>query len=296
MTIILIEVFAIAAVAVILHAIRGKIRFFRGGYIVRRDSYKEDERIQLIVEDMKFFTRKERDTRVLRMDGSGVLYSRIPLNKESNALLVYSYCAPLLSMLKGIGATPERTLVLGGGGGAVPLHLLRSYERVSVDVVEICAESIRITKSLFLPDYAQDGGRLNFVHNDAKNAVKALSPAYQFIFCDLYAGGVPAEIMYNPDFMRDISRLAGTDGLLVVNGGSFSPKGVFVLLRNLHAAFAKAWVMLLSDGFVLLARNSEMPSLDNLLLNGQGIVPIYPSPYTEEALRDTTGEADWPRS
>lgn len=277
MMVILIEIAVVAVVAIVLYAIRNKIRFFRGGYVVRKDSYMQDERMKLVVEDIHFRRGAERNSRSIRVDGSNLVYSRIPLDKENKVLLVYSYCAPLLAMLKGTGTGIDRALVLGGAGGAVPLYILQNYETARVDTVEISAESIRICEKYFLQDFSGQGGRSHMVHDDAKNAVKTLTPPYQFIFCDLFIGGQPADVVYDEAFMRDVSRLSGENGLLVINGSGFSFEGVRMMVKVLQGAFSHVWAMMLSDGFVLMARNQAMPALENLMRHGQGVIPIYPS-------------------
>lgn len=285
MRILLIELAILAAVLLILYCIRGKIRFFRGGYVIRRASYMQDSKLKILIEDTKFYRGKERNSRCARVDGTGVVYSRIPLDKTNKALMVYSYCAPLLAMLKGTGGL-SRTLTLGGGGGSVPLYILQSYENTHVDIVEINADSIRTSKEYFLPDYTQgDTPRASLLQADAKDAVKTLQPPYQFIFCDLYVGGIPAEIVYDPAFARDISRLAGDEGLLVVNGDSLSMAGLRGMTIHLLSAFAHAWAIMVSEGFVLMASNKEMPALDAMLRNNPGIITMYPSQMDEETLR-----------
>lgn len=285
MKVILIEAAVIVGVALVLYLIRNKIRFFRGGYVIRRDSYMQDDKMKLVIEDTCFFKGKERNCRSLRVDGSNLVYSRIPLDKNNKVLMVYSYCAPLLAMVKGGGVSLKRTLVLGGGGSAVPLYIAQSYDKAKVDVVEISGESIRISKEHFVKDYAGEGGPINMILADAQNAVKTLEAPYQFIFCDLYIGGQPADAIYNVDFMNDLSRLAGENGMLVINGGSLNMLGVRIMLTSMLSAFKNAWVMLLGEGFVLAASNKDMPAMDNLLLNNEGVISLYPNQLVEEDIR-----------
>lgn len=286
MRVLLIELAIIVVIFVILRLLRSRIRFFRGGYVRRIDSYMQDDRMRMLVEDTHFFRGKERENRSLRVDETNLVYSRIPLDPENKVLMVYSYCAPILGMLKGSGTPIDRTLVLGGGGGAVPLYILQSYPDAKADVVEINAESIRISREHFLKAYASGAdARANLIQGDAKQAVADLAPGYAFIFCDLYIGGEQVDFVFDERFLADVSRLCGEDGVLVINGSSLSILGVRLLLLNLKEAFTHAWAMLLSDGFVLIARNREMPALDGLLQSANGgIVPIYPSIITDEIL------------
>lgn len=286
MKVILIEVIVIVAVLLVLYLIRNKIRFFRGGTIRRRATYMQDDRMRMLIEDTIFWRDKTRNFRTLRVDGSNLVYSRIPLDPKENALLVYNYCAPLLGMLKGSGVSIRRTLVLGGGGGAVPRYILQNYEKATCDTVEINAESIRIAEQYFLPEFSGEGGRSHMIQADAKQAVKTLEAPYQFIFCDLYIGGQPIDAVLSHEFMTDVSRLAGDKGLLVINGGGLTMEGAGLVLINLLETFKYAWLLMLGDGFVPVATNSEMPAMDNLVRRGSGIVTLYPN-----VLADAVDEA-----
>lgn len=299
MRVLLIEVIIIVVVLVVLRLIRNKLRFFRGGYVVRKDSYMQNDEMRIIVEDTHFFRGKARENRSMRVGGGNLVYSRIPLDKENKVLMVYSYCAPLLGMLKGGGTSIRRTLTLGGGGGAVPLYILQSYDGSTADVVEFNEGSIDMMRKYFLQDYAVgEKPRANLIHADAKDVVKSLEAPYQFIFCDLYVGGQPAELTYDEAFMQDVSRLAGETGMLVINGGSLNMWGVRFVMRTLLKTFTNAWAMYLGgEGFVLVAANREIPPMDNLLLNGNGVIPLYPAnTMTKEFLMADSQEAPTQRT
>lgn len=284
MTVLLVELIIVVVVLVVLRAIRGKITFFRGGYVIIKDHYKDDKST-VRVEDMHFFRNKENENRSLHVQGTAVTASRIPLDPKNQGLMIYGYCAPILSMLNGTGTQVRRTLTLGGGGGAVPRYILQNYDKAQADIVEINADSIRVSKEYFLKEFAGEGGRANMIHADAKDAVRTLQAPYQFVFCDLYSGGgVPSDLVVNPEFVADLSRLCGGDGLLAINGSGLGYAGVRLVLYRLLDAFEKVWVMMSGEGFVIFARNKEMPALDNLIQHGSGIIPIYPSLLTKENL------------
>ena len=285
MKVILVEILIVVVVAVVLYAIRNKIRFFRGGYVVRKDSYMQDDKMKILVEDTHLWSGKAKGNRSIRVDGTNLIYSRIPLDKAENALLVYGYCAPFLSMQNGTGASIKRALVLGGGGGAVPLYILQNYENAKVDVVEINADSIRMCEKYFLQDYVGENARANMILDDAKNAVKTLEPTYQFIFCDLYIGGQPVDAVYDPAFMKEVSRLAGSNGMLAINGGSLSFPGMRVVLACLLSTFKNAWAFLGNEGFVLLASNRDMPAVDNMLMQANGVVLLHPNMLQDDVLK-----------
>ena len=286
MRILLIELLVIAGGFLVLRLLRSKIQFFRGGYILRRDSFAQNESMRVFVEDTHFFRKKQGTFRSMRVEGSNLVYSRIPLDENNKALMVYPYCAPLLKMLKGYGTSIRRTLTLGGGGGAVPLHILQNYDGSTADIVEFNADSIRMMQQYFLTEYiGGESPRAKLIHADARDAVGTLDAPYQFIFCDLYVGGQPDELIYDMPFMQQVSRLAGETGMLVINGGSLNLRGVCVVLRTLLQTFTHAWALSMGmAGFVLVAANREMPAMENLMFGAGGIIPIYPSPITKESL------------
>lgn len=264
----------------------GWLRFFWRGVTIRRGAYQDGD-LRVLVEDTHYLGGDEESFRGLRVDALDVTYSRIPLKRGSGALLVYGYCAPLIAMAAAQAGGLNRALVLGGGGGAVPLYMLRNYDEAQVDIVEYSAGAVDACARFFLPDYVGEGGRARLIQADAREAVHDLDGSYTFLFCDLYVADEPAEITYDAAFAKEMSRLVADEGLLVVNGGGLTMDGVRGVLKNLLAAFDQAWAMMLEEGIVLVAANRPMPMIDRLMAGGSGIVPLYPSVLREEELRPT---------
>lgn len=85
-------------------------------------------------------------------------------------------------------------LVLGAGGGSVPMKVVEEYEHISVDVVENSDVSLRYAKRYF--DFFPTK-RLHIIRQDAYKYVTAYKDKpYDFVFMDVFHGNyVPKEFM-----------------------------------------------------------------------------------------------------
>ncbi len=289
MTIILVEVGILLALWIARKLLKNKISFFLregGGYTVRRDSYRQDGQLVLI-EDVVYWRHPEKNRRYVRVDKTNIVYSMVMLDKRVNTLLVYGFCIPLLSMLKGSDTELRRALVLGGGGGSVPLYILRNFTETRTDIVEISEKSIETCKKHFLSEYAGDENRVRFYQDDAANAVNKLTETYQFVFCDLYLGGNVAEMVYDWSFLQKAAALTDPNGFLVINGSGFSTAGAACVVAMLKRSFAHVWLMYVhGHGFVPIASNKEWKALDRILAEpSPTFLPVYPSVFTDAELK-----------
>lgn len=249
-----------------------RARWVPGGVAIVRARYADGD-THLLVEDTYHWWSSDEDSRSLRVEDSPVVYSRVPLPLDQGSLLVYAYCAPLIVMVAWAGEGFSRALVLGGAGGAVPLYILSQYD-AQVDVMDMSARSIEISKRYFLADYV-GSDRLTFLHAEASVGVEQLSGPYDFIFCDLFSGDTLAEVVYSAPFVQALHRLTGPSGLLVINGGSIPTEKLRLLLGHLLGTYGHAWAMMLDDPIILAARE-PMPDID-ALMRAEGVIPLYPS-------------------
>ncbi len=176
---------------------------------------------RLILEDRVSRFDKTRGERILWIAGTSAFYSAVPLDPDSHELLCFEYCAQAMKT-----RPPQfyhHALVLGCGGGAIPRWLLEEYPSIKVDIVDRSEQIISICREYFL-DRWDDCGRLNYYCVDAADFDS--EDDYQLIFCDLFNGEEVAQVVYNKDFAAKLRRLAGDEGILVVNCGWDSPKRV----------------------------------------------------------------------
>ncbi len=164
--------------------------------------------------DLLFFWRS---SRLLSVAGTGIFYSNIPLFPCYQRLMCYNYCVAALQNNK--KDFYKKVMVLGCGGGAMPLWLLKRYPQATVDVVELFPEIIEISKAYFLKKW-ENSNRLFYHCIDARD-YEAPAENYQFIFCDLFDGKDLAPVVTEQDFAKKLHSLLCVNGVLVINCGFF---------------------------------------------------------------------------
>ncbi len=170
---------------------------------------------KLLVEDHIPVRAPLHAERILWIEGTNCYYSVVPLFSFRHDLLCFTFCE---DELKKQNPDPfSHALVLGCGGGAVPRWMLETYPDVSVDVVDMSAEIIRVCKKYFVRKWARSK-RLHFYCEDAAE-YDPPAYTYQFIFCDLFDGESLAPVVCQSDFARKLARMAGEDGILIINCG-----------------------------------------------------------------------------
>ncbi len=195
----------------------------------RRKAVQVGDTTLLVVDriNLIFFWRSSRK---LSVAGAKILYSKVPLFPFNHRLLCVNYCVPPLRSKD--KAFYQRMLVLGCGGGALPLWLLNEYPQVTVDVVELSQEIIAISKEYFLKKW-EGSDRLIYHCIDA-NDYEAPAETYQFIFCDIFNEATVHPLVTGTDFAKKLHTLLSPQGILVINCG-FGQEG----LEKAKAVYSK---------------------------------------------------------
>ncbi len=208
----------------------------------------------LIVEDRKYRFAPDNNERILRLAGSGVFYSVVPLDPSRHKLLCYEYCDEALKMRP--KTFYHQALVLGCGGGAIPRWLLEEYPDITVDVVDRSAKMIEVCRQYFLYQW-DDSERLHYHCIDALEYEQP-EGSCQFLFCDLFGGTELAPFVYTPDFAARLHGMLSPNGILVVNCGWGHLEEIQKIYRaefpHFEVLHRKAWqteVVRASDGPLL---------------------------------------------
>ena len=153
---------------------------------------------------------------------NGVIYSES--NEESLYLGSYhDYFLPLPLMYR-----KPRILMLGLGAGTIPFQLSALYaDKVSIDVVEVNKDYVKLTKK-FLPPNGID---FNIIIGDGAAFVERKKDKYDIIIQDVYDRGVHIpEQFLDGRFIAAAYDALKDDGILAIN---FAPD-VFYLPVYLH--------------------------------------------------------------
>ena len=110
---------------------------------------------------------------------------------------------------------PRRLLVVGLGGGTLPMFLHRHYPRAVIDVVEIDPAVVEVARRFF---GFRDDDRLRVHVADGRRYIEqAGASTYDAIFLDAFGGSsVPAHLT-TVEFLRAVRRAVKPDGVVIGN-------------------------------------------------------------------------------
>jgi spermidine synthase len=177
-----------------------------------------------IVDDMA------NDWRLCLLDGSSQNWVR--RSQPSRSLLRYAY---LLERQLGPLASPgERALIIGLGGGVIPMYLRDAG--LEVDIVEINPDMVKVARRYF--DFAQED--FNVYVQDGRTFLKDTpSQLYDFVVLDVAGGGTQPWHLFTKEAFEEVRKTMTPDGLLVVNllgfaAGEYSniPRAVWRTLQE----------------------------------------------------------------
>lgn len=113
----------------------------------------------------------------------------------------------------------KRSLMIGGAGYTVPKDLLRRYQDLDMDVVEIDPGMTRIARSYF---GLTDNERMRIFHEDGRTFLnKAPAGSYDAVLMDAFSSlfSVPYQLTTR-ECVTEIKRSLSEDGVVIFNLGS----------------------------------------------------------------------------
>jgi len=148
--------------------------------------------------------------RVLIMDDN--LHSAMDLQNPNRTVFPYTDYFNL-----GLLLNPQisRVLFIGGGGFTGPKQFLRDYPNVTVDVVEVDPEVIRVAEEYFAVNASNP--RLHIYNNDGRIFLQGTAQRYDLIVLDAYSRSyVPFHLM-TLEFFELVSSHLTSDGIVISN-------------------------------------------------------------------------------
>ena len=157
--------------------------------------------------------------RTLRFGKSGVRQSAVKLGDPEHLALPYVQVA-LVGLA--LSEDPRRFLVVGLGGGTLPVFLRKYYPNATIDAVDIDPEVVDVAKKFF--SFRED--ELMSAHiGDGRRFIENLRQLYDVIFLDAYGSdSIPAHLT-TQEFLQAVRRAVTPGGVVVGNlwGRSANP-------------------------------------------------------------------------
>ena len=108
----------------------------------------------------------------------------------------------------------HRILVIGLGGGTIPMFLHKYYPDAQIDVVEIDPQIINLAKHYF--NFIEDG-LLHAYAQDGRAFIEGVQKPYDLIFLDAFsASGIPAHLV-TQEFLRTLKKSLKPSGVIIAN-------------------------------------------------------------------------------
>ncbi|MFP2930539.1 spermidine synthase [Pyxidicoccus sp. 3LG] len=174
--------------------------------------------------------------RYLQFDKSGALQSVVWPGQPLRLELPYTQ----VSMV-GLAFVPEpkRILVVGLGGGAMPMFLRAVVPEAHIDVVDIDPDVVKAAKDWF--GFREDE-RLRAHVADGRGFVEAAGPPYDLVFLDAYGPDSIPEHLATVEFLASVRKRLAEKGAVVGNVWEFPPNPRFdSMLRTWQVGFRQLY-------------------------------------------------------
>jgi spermidine synthase len=178
--------------------------------------------------------------------------------------LVFPYVRMTLGGLL-LNANPQRVLVIGLGGGSIPVALSELYPEASIDTVEIDEAVVRVAKQFF--NFAETP-RLKVHVSDARVFIKRAllrKVKYDLVILDAFTGDYIPEHLMTREFLEESRNLLTPAGVLVAN--TFSTSVLYDHeSETYHSVFGDFlnFKLPVSGNRVVIASPAGLPSDDQL--------------------------------
>lgn len=160
------------------------------------------------------------------------------------------------------GPAPRRLLVIGLGGGTLPMALAQILPEAQIDVVEIDPAVTRVAKRFF---GFRDGPKMKVIEADGRVYVKRAlrtGTRYDAILLDAFDHEYIPEHLLTQEFLAEVKSLLAPGGVVV--GNTFSSSRLYDHESTTYAAVFGTFYNLKLENRVIVARPAGLPDAATL--------------------------------
>ncbi|MCE0493075.1 fused MFS/spermidine synthase [Vibrio salinus] len=117
---------------------------------------------------------------------------------------------------------PARVLVVGLGGGVIPVVMNQLYPEAQIDIVELDPAVVQVAKDYF---HFREDEQMSVIISDARVFIKRSvlkQQHYDYIILDAFNGDYIPEHLMTREFLQEVKQLMTANGVLVANTFSTS--------------------------------------------------------------------------
>ena len=156
-------------------------------------------------------TEDDSGLRTLRFERGGARQSVVKLGDPDYLGFQYT---PVAFLGIALADAPRRFLVVGLGGGTMPMFLRKHYPEATIDVVDIDPDVVQVAKDFF--GFTEDGNMRAHVA-DGRKFVEAVQQPYDVIFLDAFGPRNVPPPLATVEFMRAVRKAVQPSGVVVGN-------------------------------------------------------------------------------
>lgn len=194
-------------------------------------------------------------------------------NENRPREMLFPYTRMMMASLA-LNPEPKRVLMIGLGGGTLPLALDELYPELVQDVVEIDPAVVRVAREYFR---FAPSDRVKVIAQDGRVFVKRAAQRgerYDLIMLDAFNGDYIPEHLMTREFLEEVRALLADGGVLAAN--TFSISALYEAESATYAAVYAPFFNLKpadSGNRVVIARNGPLPSAAELEAGAAALGP-----------------------
>ena len=161
---------------------------------------------------------------------------------------------------------PEKILIIGLGGGSLPLTFNDLFPDAQIDTIEIDDAVVRVAKQFF---FFEENENMKVYVDDGRPFIKRASirkQKYDYIVLDAFSGDYIPEHMLTQEFLEEVKSIMTDDGVLVAN--TFSTSRLYdhesVTYQRVFGEFYN-FRLPTSGNRIIIAQLGELPSQNELI-------------------------------
>jgi spermidine synthase len=214
------------------------------------------------------------------------------LNTRAPNRFVMNYTQMMMTALF-VNPEPRSILIIGLGGGTLPVALSRVLPNTKIDVVEIDPAVVRVARKFFgfTPDE-----RTTVIEADGRVFVKRAvreKRQYDLVMLDAFDHEYIPEHLLTREFLQEVASLLTTQGVLAAN--TFSSSRLYDHESVTYAAVFGSFYNLRQDNRVILASKGPLPTMATIQRNAARFEKAYES-FTidvDRMVRMFSTNVDW---
>jgi len=195
--------------------------------------YKKQSAFSTIV-----VTEDEQGLRTLWFEENGARQSVVKVGDPDHLDLAYARVMPVGMALV---ENPRRVLIVGLGGGTIPMFLHKHYPKTAIDVVDIDPDVVDVAKRFFA---FREDATLRAHVDDGRRFIEKCRNPYDIIFLDAFGSENIPYHLATREFLQAVRKAVAPGGVVVGNVWSRGSNPLYdSMVRTYQEVFEELYVV-----------------------------------------------------